>query len=538
MKFEDAYGRIEKIEGWMGFNDCQILFNYAKKIKNGLIVEIGSFKGRSTKLMALASPTSTIVAIDPASEESWFEEVNRERLRNVEFIKEKSQVVGKTWDREIDLLHVDGDHHYKAVAEDIRLFIPFVKEKGHVLFHDYAVFGEPGIEVREAVKDLNECFKVIREKEGFACCEVKKDKRPSSYQYLGILKEHLGDLTKIERGGIVYPRQIEVHLPGDHKRACNFDCYYCQGKLLERDLDSGWEMKALNLMRKLKHEIPYYIFGGAYSEPLMNPYFMTFLAATKEYGASFGIHTNGSLLKRLEDGQGFLTELCRLGTNRQDYLSISLDAGFEESHTRTKGLKRPWFDEILEGIKMVAEMDRKLTVRICYLLNNFNCTSKEIEKIVNFAKEVKVDSLRFSIPYARYGQNFKIVKEYKKQVEENWGRKIEGKLIPFLNESEPCIFYLPPEMQDVEEMNFRRCIYSFYQITLGADGYVYRCSSAATPSFKRHRLGKITDNLEEFNKMVETNHKPDWDPCQMCWPRGARCNRMALEINKWYKRRS
>ena len=79
-------------------------------------------------------------------------------------------------------------------------------------------------------------------------------------------------------------------------------------------------------------------------------------------------------------------------------------------------------------------------------------------------------------------------------------------------------------------MSYRQCIYSYFQITLAADGWVYRCSSTASPSFKFCRLGKITDNLEAFNRMVIANHNPNWKP-ETCFKAGARCNRQAIEVN-------
>ena len=84
-------------------------------------------------------------------------------------------------------------------------------------------------------------------------------------------------------------------------------------------------------------------------------------------------------------------------------------------------------------------------------------------------------------------------------------------------------------------MNFSQCIYSYYQITYAADGYVYKCSSTASPSFSDNRLGKITDDLKEFQRMVLANHKEDFD-ARTCFSQGARCNRIALEINDlWNK---
>jgi len=366
-----------------------------------------------------------------------------------------------------------------------------------------------------------------------------KSSRPSGYQYFKILSNHLdNDLTKIFNGKLIYPRQMEIHLPADHKKPCNFNCYYCQGRLLGQPL-ATFELDALELVDKLKGKIPYFIYGGAYSEPMLNPYMMTFLNMTKKHGSHFGIHTNGSLLKVLEDTQGWLTELCRITTDKQDYLSISLDAGTSKSYTKTKNLKKNYFDEIIEGIKMAVKIRGNFSgpaIRVCYLLNQFNSSEKEIKGIIKIMKAIKVDSLRFSIPYDLYGKDFSKVKEYRNNIEVKQNKEYIKKLERLVSrdiKEKPLIFYIPPECQDVEKMDFKQCIYSYYQITLGADGYVYKCSSTATPTFAMNRLGKITNDLEKFNKMVLANHNSSFCP-STCFKVGARCNRMALEINnKW-----
>lgn len=141
MEFEEAYYKTIGWNGWMSKEDCRVLFDYASSVKNGLIVEIGSYAGISTAMLALGSPTSKIVSIDPYL---GFEEIYHEFLRNtngikIEQIKERSQVVGKTWNRPIDLLHIDGDHSYGAVLEDMQLFFPHLKEDGIMLLHDIDV---------------------------------------------------------------------------------------------------------------------------------------------------------------------------------------------------------------------------------------------------------------------------------------------------------------------------------------------------------------------------------------------------------------
>ena len=50
---------------------------------------------------------------------------------------------------------------------------------------------------------------------------------------------------------------------------------------------------------------------------------------------------------------------------------------------------------------------------------------------------------------------------------------------------------------------------------------------------KMCRRGKITGDLDEFNQIVIKNADPDWDAVR-CFSRGARCNRMGLEINLAY----
>lgn len=58
---------------------------------------------------------------------------------NVTFIKGNFDDVVKTWDKKIDILHIDGDHSYEAVKKDYENWIPHLKENGIVLFHDSCV---------------------------------------------------------------------------------------------------------------------------------------------------------------------------------------------------------------------------------------------------------------------------------------------------------------------------------------------------------------------------------------------------------------
>jgi len=149
MTFEDIYKEVDKLQGWMPKPDCRELYDYVSQVENGLIVEIGSFMGRSTLTMALSSPTSKIISIDPYlkvhhSIKETPKNVKRKCIKamkgqNWKLRHAKSEVVGRTWNKLIDFLVIDGDHHVQVLEKDIELFVPHVKKGGWVFFHDYNI---------------------------------------------------------------------------------------------------------------------------------------------------------------------------------------------------------------------------------------------------------------------------------------------------------------------------------------------------------------------------------------------------------------
>ena len=359
----------------------------------------------------------------------------------------------------------------------------------------------------------------------------RTDSRPPEYRYWDQLVKHLGDTDRIFNGELIYPRQFEIHLPGNHVRPCDLNCPHCAGKYFQKDLGT-WEMDGLELLNKLEGNIPYHIYGGAYTEPLLNPYFMSFLNMTKRHGNHFGIHTNGVLLSKLEEQQGWLTELNRISTDSVDYLSVSIDAGSPQSWMKTKGTKKDLFGEIIEGLRKAVETRAKYAIRLCYLISPHSGTREDFDSIVSIARETGVDSLRFSIPFAPYNQSFSKVREYKRD-RESMTDMYEGMLSSYLRGERPYIFYTGPEFTDIDRFTFKQCVYPYYQITYGADGYAYKCSTTATPTMSMCRLGKITNDLGEFHFLLRRNANPLWD-ANICFRNGARCNRMGLEINAKY----
>ena len=58
---------------------------------------------------------------------------------NMTFIKGYFDDVAKTWDKKIDILHIDGDHSYESVKNDYDTWSKFLNDDAVILFHDTAI---------------------------------------------------------------------------------------------------------------------------------------------------------------------------------------------------------------------------------------------------------------------------------------------------------------------------------------------------------------------------------------------------------------
>ncbi len=149
-EFRDFWLLIDRIEGWLTAEEGKWLFNAARSLRNRAnLVEIGSFKGRSTCCLVLGCRGSgrRVFAIDSFDggpdlpKADSLPDFSR-NLRNcglseyVEPVVGLSGQVAKTWDRPIDLLFVDGSHSYEDVLADFVGFYPHVSRGGIVAFHD------------------------------------------------------------------------------------------------------------------------------------------------------------------------------------------------------------------------------------------------------------------------------------------------------------------------------------------------------------------------------------------------------------------
>lgn len=134
------------------------LWDAASSLRAGeRIVEIGSFQGRSTIVLASAAPEGVeVIAIDPHAgndrgpqEFEGFEEAaeadhalflaNLERAGVADRVRHlrmySTQALGE-FDGAVALLYIDGAHRYRAALADVRRWGSRVADGGELLIHD------------------------------------------------------------------------------------------------------------------------------------------------------------------------------------------------------------------------------------------------------------------------------------------------------------------------------------------------------------------------------------------------------------------
>ena len=101
-------------------------------IRRPVFVNIGVMWGCTVHCLRAGHGGARIVALD--IEYSW--RIKYQDDLNVEWITADSRTY--PWKGPIDLLLIDGDHHYNVLTKDIGNWVPHVGVGGLVIFHDYA----------------------------------------------------------------------------------------------------------------------------------------------------------------------------------------------------------------------------------------------------------------------------------------------------------------------------------------------------------------------------------------------------------------
>ena len=156
--FPDALAAVADVEGWMTDAQARRLWDAARSVpEGGRILEIGSFRGRSTIILAKAAhPSVEIIAVDPHMggdrgpneydpDESLGDADHKTFHANLDAAGVGDRVSHRRLLSEpalhdvsgaLDMLYVDGAHRYAYAKPDIVGWGARVRPGGTMLIHD------------------------------------------------------------------------------------------------------------------------------------------------------------------------------------------------------------------------------------------------------------------------------------------------------------------------------------------------------------------------------------------------------------------
>lgn len=120
--------------------EVDALKELARKLPpNPVVVNIGvGDRAISTLAILEERPDAVIFSVDitvKENEKHYLIEAELDWQRVVRLLG-KSQDIGRFFPGEPDMVYVDGDHRYVEVIEDIEVWLPRIRSKGIIVFHD------------------------------------------------------------------------------------------------------------------------------------------------------------------------------------------------------------------------------------------------------------------------------------------------------------------------------------------------------------------------------------------------------------------
>jgi predicted O-methyltransferase YrrM len=140
-------------------NDMLFLLNLARGRKVKRILEVGTYRARTTYALHLNCPDAAIVSYDIQTLDSPYRAALLKRP-NVELRHASYAGSAPVLRREsrFDLIFVDGSHRFDHVVEDSRLALELVDTGGIVVWHDYRMndFSNDDLRVPEALDTIRQ----------------------------------------------------------------------------------------------------------------------------------------------------------------------------------------------------------------------------------------------------------------------------------------------------------------------------------------------------------------------------------------------
>jgi predicted O-methyltransferase YrrM len=150
----DELRDVASIDGWLSRDGAMLLYDLAQRVKHGCIVEVGSYRGRSTVALArgaAAGHSPRIYAVEPhehfvgvlggvfgpEDRAAFYRNMLRTgAYEQVRLLNTSSEVVAAGWSQPVALLWLDGDHVYESVRRDFDAWEPHLLPECDLVLDD------------------------------------------------------------------------------------------------------------------------------------------------------------------------------------------------------------------------------------------------------------------------------------------------------------------------------------------------------------------------------------------------------------------
>jgi len=145
---------LARTEGFTSFEEVMLLYDLAREVRSGCIVEVGAYRGRSTVALgrgSLDGHRAPVFSIEPhqaftgvlggrfgPADAGAFHRAMLETgcYHVVRLVSLSSEQVTPGWHQQVALLWIDGDHRYEGVRRDFDSWRPYLIPGATIVFDD------------------------------------------------------------------------------------------------------------------------------------------------------------------------------------------------------------------------------------------------------------------------------------------------------------------------------------------------------------------------------------------------------------------
>ena len=299
---------------------------------------------------------------------------------------------------------------------------------------------------------------------------------------------HLERIAKLRKKELIWPTQVQVDLTSQCNHRCPYCFYRCaRNETLNALFDEKDTLPTETVMTLLEDFLecgkPAVQFTGG-GEPMKHPDIYKILQKTIDLGLDFSMITNGTM-----------ADMSRIEMFRNaDWIRISIDGVTPETYAKSQGADPSDFHKAVDFVKALIALGGKTVIGLSFVVNPINY--REIFSFAEFARDLGVDNVRFSVAYTPRGID--IFRSIWDEIE-TLSRKARH-----LANDKFRIFDLAKEHLcnlDMRDKGYSFCGYQHFTAVIGADQEMYPCCT-----LKYNRKGSLGNLKSGSFKSLWTGH--------------------------------